>query len=103
MQETEFRLVDITVTDRHNEGTTTIAQAEYEGVDVAQEIVVAAVAHDILRGEPGEPLGPAVPVGDPPASVHEVHAIGEVVEDLLTERGPCDAVRPRGSGNAHRA
>ena len=74
------------VGDGRGERTAVVAELVPFAVHVAEEVVPAERADDLVRGVAGDPLGAVVPGGDAAVPVDEVDAVREGVQELPVER-----------------
>jgi hypothetical protein len=78
-------LVHAPVLNAGRERTTLLAKTLALAVNVAQNIVLAAMAKQLIGRVAGQPPRPIVPIEDAPLLVHKVNAIAHVVQNFFVE------------------
>jgi hypothetical protein len=70
-----------------SQGTAVVAQVLPRIIDVAQDVILTALAQELFRFVSSQTKSSLVPVQDSPVPIHEVHTIDNVVQQLSIKAG----------------
>jgi hypothetical protein len=85
MPQEYVHLMRLPIVDAFRQRTAVVAQPFARLVDVTQEIILAALAKQFFGRIAGQPMRAFVPILNPAISIHEIHAIANMIEQIFIE------------------